>query len=192
MKRDRISGSQAEDWFIKFAAQNNLKDSERFNLESLIKLLDRELPKRLENGIVKDESGKFPDGPVWVQRVLQGQSLNLSDEVKQKYAKHLLDQSTSTDAVIQMPGLNGVERIAIDITINPLKEASKLVKIQGQPESYEAPGENRNKNIAKVREKLGITKHLVLILKGDRTQLPSYQHLKDQLRNFAQSQEENV
>jgi hypothetical protein len=76
--------------------------------------------------------------------------------------------------------------IGIDLTINPDPEeiGKKLAKIRGlrtNPNSQH----NDNRNIPKVRQALGIDKHIVLVLPGDTERFPSFDVMLDRLHAAA-------
>ena len=187
--RNLLHGKEIEQWFKKFTHREGVHLSEALNLEKVIQLLDAELPKRFENGL-RNLDADYPEGDRWIRQVLLAkESLSLSNQIKQEFAEYLLDQVVSTDVIIELPGKDGdIKRIAIDVTANARKSSSKLEKIEGLPDKNDKHGENRNRNIEKVRRELGITKHLLLILNSERSLLPSYDTLLTTLNDFARSE----
>lgn len=87
---------------------------------------------------------------------------------KAKLAEKLLDLCAATDVILRLKDNHGKEHvIAVDVASNPNSEQKKLDIIRGKKDPKDAPGFNRNQNIGQVRQMLGISKHMILVINPD-------------------------
>lgn len=184
---NHLSGYQAEDWFREFSIDQSINREQPLSPGSLIRLLHKEIPVRLRNATI-DIGEFFPSGETWINQAISTKTEpNIPPRLKTQFNSFLMDYAASTDVMIVLPDASGKSiKIAVDITVNPNQEDSKICKIRGLPDQRDRDGENRNQNIGRVRKALGIDKHLVVLLDSERDKLPSHRYLLTRLREFAQ------
>ena len=183
---DFLTGADAERWFRKFAEHSSILAEIDVPLEFLVRLLDKDLNKRLQD-CRSNMYANIPLGNEWIAEILSGRiTSEITQKQRQELKQYLLDRVVATDSTIKLNDEAGMPRmIAVDVTVNSREECIKLNRIQGKPEFDERVGFNRNQNIPGVRKVLGINKHLILVLSQERQQLPSYKYLLTQLQAFA-------
>lgn len=184
-KSRRFTGANAEDWFRNFAKEVGILSKLECPVEFFVRLLERELPKRLENGrayIYVD----LPQGDEWISTILSGRiPSEFSEQDRQNLSEYLLDKVLGTDTLVEIrDNTNTLRKVAVDVTVDPKEEEEKLAKIQGRPEKKDRQNSDRNVNIPPARKILGIDKHLILVLNRDKKRLPSYSYLLNQLQEF--------
>ena len=182
----RLTGQEAEAWVKEFAKRTYILSNNQYPLEGFVRLLESELSHRFKNGrlyIYKD----LPEGNVWVNDILSGKNIeSIGEQNRKDLSEYLMDKVVATDIIVELRDNNTkIHRISIDVTIDPGKEEDKLGRVRGKPEKSDPPGYNQNTNLPAVRKKLGIDKHLVLILNSDRQKLPNYDYLLTELFAFA-------
>ena len=183
---DRLNGPEAEEWFRKFAGETSIISTIDCSVELLVRLLDKELPDRLEDALMFIED-RIPQGISWIREIRDGRSpTNYTNSEKQFLFDYLLDKVLATDVLIEIQDNQNLnKKIAVDVTINIPKEGIKLEKIQGKPIGRDTGESNRNANLPVVRKLLGINKQIILTLSSYREQLPSYNYLLNQLQAVA-------
>jgi curved DNA-binding protein CbpA len=180
-----LSGEEAEDWFREFAAKTGILAQPDYKLESLVRLVDNQLQKRLTLSMLNVHE-EVPDAPDWLENILASRSVDISVRERLAFVKYILDKVVAIDDLIEVKNNRGQNiRIAIDVTTNYREEEEKLNKIRGLPELAEHQSSNRNKNIPLVRKQLGIDKHLILVLNNQIDKLPSHEKLLNDIYTFA-------
>jgi hypothetical protein len=182
----RLTGSQAEEWFKKFAERAYMLSNLEYPTTSLVRLLNKDLAHRLTNARMFIY-GHIPLGDEWIDEILRGKTpVDFTENNQEKLSAYLMDRVVATDAIVKARDNSGIlKTIAVDVTVNPTEEEEKLGRIQGRREPDDAVGYNRNVNLPSVRKELGIDKHLVLVLNSDRQKLPSYEKLLSEIFAFA-------
>jgi hypothetical protein len=182
----RLTGQEAEAWVKEFTKRTYMLSKNQYPLEGFVRLLESELSHRFKNGrlyIYKD----LPEGDIWINTILSGKNIeSIGTQNRQDLSEYLMDKVVATDIIVELRDNNTqINRISIDVTIDPAKQEDKLGRVRGKPEKNDPPGYNQNSNLPSVRKKLGIDKHLVLVLNSDRQKLPSYEYLLTELFAFA-------
>ena len=182
----RLTGQEAEAWVKEFTKRTYMLSKNQYPLEGFVRLLESELSHRFKNGrlyIYKD----LPEGNIWIDNILSGKNIEtIGQQNREDLSEYLMDKVVATDIIVELRDNNRkINRISIDVTIDPNKEEDKLGRVRGKPEKSDPPGYNQNANLPSVRKKLGINKHLVLILNSNRQKLPSYEYLLTELFAFA-------
>jgi hypothetical protein len=108
-------------------------------------------------------------------------------ELASRWAAFLADRVLGIDSIVTINNNKGkAVVIGVDITINTKPEMleDKLAKIRGLKTNPNSQS-NDNRNIPKVRQALGIDKHIVLVLPGDTERFPSFDVMLDRLHAAA-------
>lgn len=181
-----LNGPELEQWFKDFARKTGILVERPFEMESTIRLFNEKLNQKLNRARVfihKD----FDNGEDWIDRTIHRRSIpNLNSEVKTEFINRLADLVIGTDAVVQVKNTKGTNvKIAVDVTSNDEQADSKLKKVRGYSVSNQVS--KANKNIPVVREELGISKHLILVLNNSTDQLPNAEKLLDVIYSLAES-----
>jgi hypothetical protein len=187
----RISGSDAEKLFNHFARDLKIVcsiDSSPSKQLDFVQTLDYFLQKRLQDGTTLGNR-PFPDQDEWIADIRVNKlPLALRDsEVAGQWTAFLADRVLAMDNIITINNNAGkAVTIGIDLTINPDPEVldKKLAKIRGLKTNLNSQF-NDNRNIPKVRQALGIDKHIVLLLPGDTERFPSFDVILDRLHAAA-------
>ncbi len=181
----QLNGTELEVWFKSIAQKAGVLDTQGFKLEEVVRLFNQSIAERFKSAR-KNIDLEYPYGNQWIDRILEGRSLQISEKVKAEFADKLLDLTLATDAVIKGKNEAGVEiRIAVDVTWNKSRKTEKVQKIRGNSK----PGKSEielNKNIPSVRKKLGLDKHIVLLLENQTDRLPSPEKLLSVINAFAE------
>jgi len=120
----------------------------------------------------------------WIDSIVSSKKVSGSIKEKAKLAEKLLDLCAATDVILRLKDNHGQEHlIAVDVASNPNSEQKKLDIIRGKKDPKDAPGFNRNQNIGQVRQMLGITKHLILVINPDNP--PEREQLLNRIYAFA-------
>ncbi|MBW4554209.1 MAG: hypothetical protein KME35_24365 [Aphanocapsa sp. GSE-SYN-MK-11-07L] len=186
--RGRLTGQEAEEWVKEFAKRTFILVANQYPLEKFVHLLESKLPHRFRNGrlfMYKD----IPEGNDWIDNVLSGKTIeSIGDNNRRDLSDYLIDKVVATDLIVELrDNHQTINRIAIDVTINPGKEKEKLDRVRGKPEKDDPLGYNQNQNLPSVRKQLGIDRHLVLTLSDERQKLPSHEYLLTELFAFVNS-----
>lgn len=183
----RLTGLELETWFRDFARKAGILEDSSLKLEEIVRVFERRLQERFTLAKYPLEV-EFPYCGEWIDRALHHHSLPpISEAVKKQFVDRLLDLVLATDAVVKVrTSKEQDDRIAIDITCNPHKQAEKVRKIRGQSKSIERLN-NPNRNLPAVRKQLGFDKHLVSILSNKTDNLPSYDRLLSEIYAFAEA-----
>lgn len=167
MSQEMTKGAKAEAWTKAFARQYGILLATTFSLEKVVTLLENQLQYRLvlAKPYVRKE---FALANEWIDSIVAGKKVSAPTEEKSKLAVKLLDLCVATDVILRLKDNRGNEQlIAVDVASNPGSEQSKLDTIRGKRDAKDTPGFNRNQNIGQVRQALGITKHLILVINPD-------------------------
>jgi hypothetical protein len=187
----RISGSDAEKLFNRFVHDLRIGcsiDSSPSNQLDFVQTLDSLLQNRLQDGTTLGDR-PFPDQDEWIAdiRVNKLPPALRDSELAGQWTAFLADRVLAMDSIIRINNNNGkAVIIGVDITVNPQTENldKKLAKIRGLKTNPNTKF-NANKNIPKVRQALGIDKHIVLVLPGDTERFPSFDVMLDRLHAAA-------
>jgi hypothetical protein len=189
----RISGTGAEKLFDRFAHDlgicSSIDSSPSKQLE-FVQSLDSLLQKRLQDGTTYGYQ-PFPSQDEWLAdiRINKLPPALRDSGLASQWTAFLADRVIATDSIIRINNLNGESvKIGLDITINPDPEEieKKLAKIRGLKTNLNSQF-NDNKNIPKVRQALGIDKHLVLVLPDHTERFPKFEVILDRLHAAANS-----
>ncbi len=167
MSQPPTKGAKAETWVKAFAQQYGILLTTPFSLEKVVTLLENQLQYKLvlAKPYVRKE---FALANEWIDSIVAGKKVLGSIEEKTKLASKLLDLCVATDVVLRLKDNKGIEQlIAVDVASNPNSEQSKLDTIRSKRDPKDTPGFNRNQNLGQVRQALGITKHLILVINPD-------------------------
>lgn len=167
MSQHITKGAKAEEWSKAFARQYGILNATSFSLEKVVTLLDQQLQYKLvlAKPYVRKE---FALANEWIESIAAGKKVLAPIEEKSKLAVKLLDLCVATDVLLRLKDNKGNEQlIAVDVASNPNSEQGKLDTIRGKRDAKDTPGFNRNQNIGQVRQALGITKHLILVINPD-------------------------
>lgn len=167
MSQKITKGAKAEEWTKAFARQYGILLATAFSLEKVVTLLENQLQYKLvlAKPYVRKE---FALAQEWIESIVAGKKVLAPIEEKSKLASKLLDLCVAVDVVLRLKDNKGNEQlIAVDVASNPNSEQSKLDTIRGKRDAKDTPGFNRNQNIGQVRQALGITKHLILVIDPD-------------------------
>ena len=180
-----LNGNELEKWFKSIAHKAGILDTRRFKLEEVVGLFHRDIPERFKLARMNIDLD-YPYGNQWIDRILEGRSLQISEKVKAEFTDKLLDLALATDAVVKGKNVEGKEiRVAVDVTWNKSKKNEKVQKIRGNSKPQK-DGIEINKNIPKVRKQLGLDKHVVVLLENRTDQLPSPEKLFSEINTFAE------
>ncbi|MFA9201940.1 MAG: hypothetical protein ACEQSC_00110 [Candidatus Nanopelagicaceae bacterium] len=187
----RISGSDAEKLFNRFARDLRIGcsiDSSPSKQLDFVQTLDSLLQKRLQDGTTLGDR-PFPDQDEWIAdiRVNKLPPALRDSEIAGQWTAFLADRVLAMDNIITINNNAGkAVTIGIDLTINPdpAETGKKLAKIRGLKTNPNSQF-NDNRNIPKVRQSLGIDKHIVLVLPGDTERFPSFDVMLDRLHAAA-------
>jgi hypothetical protein len=187
----RISGTGAEKLFNRFARDIGIGysiDSSPSKQLNFVQTLDSLLQKRLQDGT------KYGDQPFLAQdewladiRINKLPPALRDSELASQWTAFLADRVLAMDSIITINNNKGkAVIIGVDITINtdPEKIENKLAKIRGLKTNPNSQF-NDNTNIPRVRQALGIDKHIVLVLPGDTERFPSFDVMLDRLHAAA-------
>jgi hypothetical protein len=176
-----FTGKQAEEW-LRDQIKHQIYTIPQ-SLEEVVVAVETYLPERLASAKIYLEN-IFKDSDLWFERIGTRQDLQISAGLKEEFKRSILDHVLATDHLLNLKNVRGEDVIvAVDVTLNGIEVESKLQKIRGQG----ARDSNINRNFPKIREYLGIDKHCILHLNGDREKLPNLELLLRQLYNFANS-----
>lgn len=167
MSQNPTKGAKAEIWAKAFAQQYGVLDTTSFSLEKVVTLLENKLQYKLvlAKPYVRQE---FALANEWIDSIVAGRKVSGNIEEKNKLASKLLDLCVATDVILRLKDNKGIEQlIAVDVASNPNSEQSKLDTIRSKRDPKDTPGFNRNQNLGQVRQALGITKHLILVINPD-------------------------
>lgn len=167
MSQHITKGAKAEKWAKAFAQQYRILNTTPFSLEKVVTLLENQLQYKLvlAKPYVRKE---FALANEWIDSIVAGRKVLGTVEEKTKLASKLLDLCVATDVLLRLKDNKGNEQlIAVDVASNPNSEQSKLDTIRSKRDPKDTPGFNRNQNIGQVRQSLGITKHLILVINPD-------------------------
>lgn len=167
MSQHPTKGAKAETWAKAFAQQYGILNTTPFLLEKVVTLLENQLQYKLvlAKPYVRKE---FALANEWIDSIVAGRKVLGNIEEKTKLASKLLDLCVATDVILRLKDNKGKEQlIAVDVASNPNSEQSKLDTIRSKRDPKDTPGFNRNQNIGQVRQSLGITKHLILVINPD-------------------------
>lgn len=167
MSQPNTKGVKAEEWVKDFARQYRILNTTPQSLEKVVSLLKDQLQYRfaLARPHVRKEFGLANE---WINSIVAGKRVSGSNEEKAKLAEKLLDLCVATDIMLRLKDNRGNEHlIAVDVASNPNSEPEKLNIIRGKRDAKDTLGFNRNQNIGQVRQVLGITKHLILVINPD-------------------------
>ena len=180
--QSRLTGAEAEKWFKQFAETAGILSRKEYSLEKVVNLLNSQVQLRLGRARLYMERA-FPDGNQWIDQIISKKKVDsIPAETRKLFTAYLLDRVAATDSLIEMRTNQGrVQRIAVDVTVNPDEEQAKLDRIRGKPDKEDRPGSNRNLNLPNVRRELAIDKHIVVLLNSDRQMLPSYDYLLSEI-----------
>jgi len=176
-------GAKAEEWVRDFARQYRILNTTLFSLEKVVPLLENQLQYKLAlaRPYVRQE---FAFANEWIDSIISNKKVLGNTEEKAKLAEQLLDLCAATDILLRLKDNRGTEHlIAADVASNPGSEQKKLDIIRGKKDPKDAPGFNRNHNLGQVRQILGITKHLVLVINPDNP--PNQEQLLNRIYAFA-------
>jgi hypothetical protein len=188
----RISGTGAEKLFNRFIHDSVIDhslDSSPSKQLDFVQSLDSFLPQRLRDGIKYGERKLFPASSEWLKEIQSTRfPVDLRNpELASQWTSFLADRVLAMDSIVKINNNDGKAVImGIDITINPQPEVldKKLAKIRGN-KTNDNKQFNDNKNIPKVRQALGIDKHIILVLPGDTERFPSFDVILDRLHAAA-------
>lgn len=186
-----ISGNNAEKLFNRFAHSFVIDyslDSSPSKQLDFVQSLDSLLPKRLRNGMLYGEQ-PFSASSEWLRDIKANRLPDdLRDpELASRWTAFLADRVLGIDSIVTINNNKGkAVVIGVDITINTKPEMleDKLAKIRGLKTNPNSQF-NDNRNIPKVRQALGIDKHIVLVLPGDTERFPSFDVMLDRLHAAA-------
>lgn len=180
----QTQGKRAELWFKEFLRTYYIHNKQDFPLEDTVKLLDAQLQFKF-NWARRFLKKQFSTANEWIDSILlHNRRITAEPYEKARLTDVLLDKTLATDAIAVVKDNQGKEhRIAVDVTANPHKEQEKLNAIRGKKDVRDPPGFNQNANFSVVRQKLGITKHLVLVINPDNP--PDPERLLNQIYAFA-------
>lgn len=187
----RISGTGAEKLFDRFtrnfAIDYSLDSSPSKQLE-FVQTLDSLLSKRLHDGLDYGEQ-PFPASSEWLKDIQANRFPNdlQNLELASRWTSFLADRVLATDSIVKINNSDGKSVIiGVDLTINTQPEVldKKLAKIRGLKTNPNTQF-NDNRNIPKVRQALGIDKHIILVLPGDTERFPSFDVILDRLHAAA-------
>jgi hypothetical protein len=187
----RISGIGAEKLFNRFARDfviNYSLDSSPNKQLNFVQTLDSLLSTRLRDGIYYGDQ-PFTAGDEWLSEI-QANRLPpalRNAELASQWTAFLSDRVLAMDSIIRINNNSGkAVIIGVDITVNPQPKnlEEKLAKIRGLKTNPNKES-NDNKGIPKVRQALGIDKHIVLVLPGDTERFPSFDVMLDRLHAAA-------
>ena len=180
----RLSGQEAEDWFKEFAIKTEIISRLDSNLQVVVELFSTQLSQRLDLAMT-NVYAELPEAPGWLELVLARRSPGITEQQTQEFIDYLLDRVLATDEIIAVKNNQGqTVTIAVDVTTNAVEERKKLNKVRGLPESTQRDQGDRNKNIPSVRRRLGIDKHLILVINNEAEKLPSYDKLLREIADF--------
>jgi hypothetical protein len=189
----KISGTGAERLFNRFTRNFVMDHSLDFSPSGqldFVQSLDSFLSQRLRDGIKYGERKSFPASSEWLRDIQTNRfPADLrNSELASQWTAFLADRVLAMDSIIRINNNKGKSvTIGIDITINPQPEnlEKKLAKIRGLKTNPNKQF-NDNKGILKVRQSLGIDKHIILVLPGDTERFPSFDVMLDRLYAAAQ------
>lgn len=183
MENEDSQGFKAERWVKEFAQDYRIVNTQPFSLETVVPLLNNQLQYKLLKAR-PHLSSKFPEANEWIDAILSNKRAVGDADEKAALAAQLLDSCLATDLVVRLRDNHAQEQIiAIDVTANPDKEPDKLNTIRGKRDIDDPPNFNRNANLPAIRRRIGITKHLVLVVNPDNP--PDPEHLLTQVYVFA-------
>lgn len=183
MNQPNTKGVKAEEWVKDFAQQYRILNTIPLSLEKVVLLLENQLQYKLAlaRPHVRKEFGLANE---WINSIISGRRVSGNIEEKGKLASKLLDLCVATDTMLRLKDNKGNEHlIAVDVASNPNSEPEKLDIIRGKRDTKDSPGFNRNQNIGQVRQALGITKHLILVINPDNP--PAREQLLNTIYAFA-------
>lgn len=183
MSQANTKGVKAEEWVKDFARQYQILNTTPQLLEKVVSLLENQLQYKLAlaRPHIRKEFGLANE---WINSIVAGRRVSGSIEEKAKLAEKLLDLCAATDIMLRLKDNRGNEHlIAVDVASNPNSETKKLDIIRGKRDAKDSPGFNRNQNIGQVRQALGITKHLILVINPDNP--PAHEQLLNTIYAFA-------
>lgn len=180
----QTQGKRAELWFKEFLRTYYIHNKQDFPLEDTVKLLDAQLQFKF-NWARRFLDKEFSTANEWIDSILlHNRRITAEPYEKARLTDVLLDKTLATDAITVVNDNQGKEqRIAVDVTANPYKEQEKLSAIRGKKDVRDPPGFNQNANFSIVRQKLGITKHLVVVINPDNP--PDPERLLNEIYAFA-------
>lgn len=183
MSQLETKGTQAESWVKEFTQEYGILHGTGFSLEKVVPLLADKLQYKLmcARPHIRREFGLANE---WIDSIISGRRVTEDREEQTKVAYRLMDLCAATDVMVRIKDNRGVEHlIAIDVASNPDSEQAKLDIIRGKRDPRDAPGFNRNHNLGQVRQALGISKHIVLVINPDHP--PDREQLLNQIFAFA-------
>jgi hypothetical protein len=186
-------GARAELYVKQFAKDTRIASNVSVSPENVIKLLNQFNQHNLTWARMyleqRPEIKPYPYVNDWIDRVLDGQKFSepVSNDFKETVKENLLDTAFSSDLFVQVNDNKGQpQKIAIDVTVKQTDQESKLRKIRGQREDGNASKKfNPNQNYPILRKRLGVDKHMVLVL--DAKFYPSYETLLKEIYTAANS-----
>lgn len=183
MSQPGSKGVQAEEWVKNFAQQYRILNTTRFSIEKVVSLLENQLQYKLTlaRPYVRQQ---FAFANEWIDSIISNKKVLGNVEEKAKLAEQLLDLCAATDVLLRLKDNRGNEHlIAVDVASNPNSEQKKLDTIRGKRDPNDEPGFNRNQNLGQVRQLLGITKHMTLVINPDNP--PGHEQLLNRIYAFA-------
>ncbi|NJM76223.1 MAG: hypothetical protein HC852_11065 [Acaryochloridaceae cyanobacterium RU_4_10] len=131
---DRLSGTEVEEWFRKFARETSIISNLDCSPEILVRILNKEVKDRFDDALVFVDA-RIPNGTTWINEILNGRITgDYSDSERKFLSDYLLDKVFATDVLIDIKDNQGIiQKLAVDVTANTPKETRKLDKIQGKP-----------------------------------------------------------
>ena len=123
----RLTGQEAEAWVKEFTKRTYMLSKNQYPLEGFVRLLESELSHRFKNGrlyIYKD----LPEGNIWIDNILSGKNIEtIGQQNREDLSEYLMDKVVATDIIVELRDNNRkINRISIDVTIDPNKEEDKL------------------------------------------------------------------
>jgi hypothetical protein len=182
VSQPKSRGIQAEEWVKDFAQQFYILNTTPFSLEKVVSALDSLLQFKLicARPYLAKECSNTNNS---IDTILSGKKVSQNIIEKGILAGKLLDKCVATDLVLCLKDNRSTEHlIAVDVTSNPNLEQAKLDIIRGKKDPKDTPGFNRNQNIGQVRAKLGISKHLILVVNPDNP--PNHEQLLNKIYGF--------
>lgn len=186
---DNSLGHKAEQYIKNFAQNASILSELNVPTESLIDTLNSYSQHNFLLAKLyiesRPEMQPYPFTKEWIDQVLQGKSQpNTNEEFSRTLKSTLLDMAFSTDLLIKLNDNNGkVNIIAIDVTVKQSIKEAKLRKIRGQRGDGDPNKFNQNRNYPRIRELLGIDKHIILAI--DAQKYPSHETLVTALMAIA-------
>lgn len=182
---ERLSGTELEKWFSKFARQQGIAASVP-PASKVLAICNKYINVRFK-AAREFVNGKIAGGWGLTSSLLEKPNQALSPELDEKLSRFYLDRAVATDEIVVIRDDRGSpQRISVDVTAEPEKQKEKINRVMGYPEKKnDGLGQNRNLNLPQAREELGSTKHLILVLNNEIDKLPSHEVMLDQLQAFA-------